>query len=220
MNFPAELIPGALQWPLALSYLALLALAARYAPWRALTVAAQRNVWLGATVTMLVLWQVKAGIRPGLDLHLLGASALTLVSGPALALLGLTIALVASTLIDGATLTNFAFGGWLLVALPIGLTYLFVMLCHRYLPQHIFIYLFVAVFLATAVSMALTALTISGLLAASGVYPPSHLSREYLPYFLLLSWPEALLTGMALTLMVVFRPHWVATYYEDRLARR
>lgn len=215
MNFPADLIPNALQWPLALSYLALLAVAARYAPWRALTIAAQRNVWLGATVTMLVLWQIKAGIRPGLDLHLLGASALTLVSGPALALLGLSIALLVSTAIDGASLTNFAFGGWLLVALPIGLTYSFVIICQRYLPQHIFIYLFLAVFLATAITTALTALAISGVLAASGVYPASHLSREYLPYFLLLSWPEALLTGMALTLMVVFRPHWVATYYED-----
>lgn len=219
MNFPAELIPPALKWPLALSYLGLLALAARHAPWRALTIATQRNVWIGATLTMLALWQVKAGIRPGLDLHLLGASALTLISGPALALLGLSLALLASTLIDGAGLTNFAFAGWLLVALPIGLTYTIVMVCHRYLPQHIFIYLFVAVFLATALSTALTALAISGVLAASGVYPVSHLRHEYLPYFLLLSWPEALLTGMALTLMVVFRPNWVATYYEEPLRR-
>lgn len=215
MNFPAELIPQAVKWPLALSYLGLLALAARRAPWRALTITTQRNVWLGATLTMLALWQIKAGIRPGLDLHLLGASALTLISGPALALLGLSLALLASSLIDSAGLTNFAFGGWLLVALPIGLTYIFVMICERYLPRHIFIYLFVAVFLATAVSTILTALVISGVLAVSGVYPASHLRHEYLPYFLLLSWPEALLTGMALTLLVVFRPHWVATYHEE-----
>jgi hypothetical protein len=39
---------------------------------------------------------------------------------------------------------------------------------------------------------------------------------EYVPYLLYLAFGEATLTGMALTLMVVYRPQWVATFDDAR----
>lgn len=38
------------------------------------------------------------------------------------------------------------------------------------------------------------------------------LSTTYLPFYLLMAWSEALTTGVIITLMVVYRPPWVATF--------
>ena len=43
-------------------------------------------------------------------------------------------------------------------------------------------------------------------LFAAGAYPADLLLSEYLPFFLLLGFAEAWLSGMALTLLVVYRP--------------
>jgi uncharacterized membrane protein len=54
------------------------------------------------------------------------------------------------------------------------------------------------------------------LLLAAGVYAAGYLLNEYRPDFLLLAFPEAWISGMAITLMVVYRPAWVATFDDSR----
>ena len=39
------------------------------------------HVWFGAIVVLSLLWSMKAGVKPGLTLHFLGATALTLMFG-------------------------------------------------------------------------------------------------------------------------------------------
>ena len=211
---PAAALPSAPHWLFFAVYGFVLLVALRSAPWRRLADPAQLQVWLGAMVTVLALWQIKAGIKPGLDLHLIGASALTLISGPQLAIAGLTVVLLLSAAFGADTLAGVAYAGLMLIAVPVALTGLVVRLCDRYLPRHLFIYLFVAVFFGTALATAVTALAVYAVLAVASVYPAQYLYSEYLPYFLLLAWPEAFLTGMALTLMTVFRPQWVATFAD------
>lgn len=215
MNLTEGALSPALQWALHIAYAAVLFIALRRAPWPRLRDATALHVWLGAGVTALALWQIKAGIKPGLDLHLLGASALSLISGPALAIVALSVVLLANILLGEASIASLAFNGLLLIALPIGVTRLVFDLSARYLPRHLFVYLFITVFFGTALAMAAAALAVNTVLALSGVYPAGYLASDYLPYFLLLAWPEALLTGMALTLMVVFRPGWVASFDEN-----
>lgn len=216
MNLPTGLLPPLLQWIMYIASALLLFFVLRRAPWRRLTNPTLLHVWLGTVVTVLALWHVKAGIKPGLDLHLIGASALTLIAGPHLAVVGLSLVLLSTVMLGSASLAGVAFNGIMLVALPVALTQLTVCLSKRYLPQHLFIYLFVTVFFGTAFAMATTAIGVNGLLALAGAYPTRYLYSDYLPYFLLLAWPEALLTGMALTLMVVFRPSWVESFDEAR----
>jgi len=50
------------------------------------------------------------------------------------------------------------------------------------------------------------------LLMVAGVYTWDYLAAEYLPYFLLLGFSEAWLSGMVMTLFVVYRPNWVGTF--------
>lgn len=52
-------------------------------------------------------------------------------------------------------------------------------------------------------------------LVAAGAYPVDLLLSDYLPFFLLLGFSEAWLSGMTLTLLVVYFPEWVASF-DDR----
>jgi uncharacterized membrane protein len=45
-----------------------------------------------------------------------------------------------------------------------------------------------------------------------GAYPINYLLEEYPPYFLLISFSEAFITGMLITMMVIYKPEWVATF--------
>src|SRR4030066_647115 len=47
--------------------------------WRRLMEPARLNLFLGATVAVLALWQIRTGIKPGLSFHFYGVAALTLM---------------------------------------------------------------------------------------------------------------------------------------------
>ena len=91
----------------------------------------------------------------------------------------------------------------------------------RRLPNNYFVYIFINAFLGAGLSIVVLGTVATAALAAVEAYPVAQLSSEYLPFFLLLGFSEAWLTGMALTLMVVFKPEWVATFDDSRyLARK
>ena len=54
------------------------------------------------------------------------------------------------------------------------------------------------------------------MLALSGAYSAEFLWSEYLPFFLLLGFSEAWISGAVITLMVVYRPDWVAAFDDRR----
>jgi uncharacterized membrane protein len=114
---------------------------------------------------------------------------------------------------------SFSVNGLLMGVLPVMASYLVYRLADSKLPNHFFIYIFVNAFIGAAIAMALTGLAASGLLALAGAYTADYLTSNYLPYFLLMGWSEALLSGMMLTLLVVYRPQWVATFDDARYIR-
>ncbi|MDQ5907391.1 MAG: hypothetical protein QG590_1876, partial [Pseudomonadota bacterium] len=108
MNLPDGLLAG--EWTLAawLLFIPLFLHALRQAPWRRLAESSQLNAWLGIIVALMLLWSLKAGIKPGLSLHLLGATVFTLAFGPYLAFIGLVLVLVGISLNGGAGWPEFA----------------------------------------------------------------------------------------------------------------
>ena len=54
----------------------------------------------------------------------------------------------------------------------------------------------------------------AGYMVWSGQYGWQMVQNDYLSILPLLLFPEALLNGMAITLLVVFRPQWVCTFYD------
>jgi uncharacterized membrane protein len=220
MNFPDGLFGNGLAvgafLPLALVWWWCL----RTAPWRRLADSTLLNVWLGTVVALMLFWSMKAGVKPGLNLHLLGATAFTLMFGRQLAIVGLSVVMVAVTFNGGAGWVAYALNVLLMAVLPCLCADLLLRLTERFLPANFFSYIFCAAFFGAAIAMAATGLFSTLLLWLVGAYPGELLLSEYLPYYLLLGFAEAWLNGAAITLMVVYYPKWVASFDDRRYLTR
>ena len=75
-------------------------------------------------------------------------------------------------------------------------------------------YIFVAGFLAAALTICLQLLLSSVLLYLDGRYDWQTITDNYLLFALLIWFPEALLNGAAVTLMAIYRPDWLRTFYD------
>lgn len=219
MNFPDLLLPPGWYWTGFGLLVPLLTWALGTAPWRRLKDASQLNLWLGACVVLMALWSIKTGIKPGLNFHLLGATAMTLMFGPQLAILGIIIVLTAVTLAGMSGWQGYGWNALIMGAVPIAVSYGMYWLADRKLPNHLFVYIFLNAFFGGALAMAATGLGATLLLLLSGAYPATYLFHNYLPYFILMAWSEAVSTGMAITMMVVYTPQWVGTFDDARYLR-
>jgi uncharacterized membrane protein len=85
----------------------------------------------------------------------------------------------------------------------------------RYLPRHFFVYVFINGFFGSALAVFSVGLAACGLLILAGAYDWDYLASEYLPYFLLLGFSEAWLSGMLITMFIIYRPNWVATFDDS-----
>ncbi len=219
MNLPDQLFPQIWYWAGYLTFVPLLAREAWRAPWGRLRDPAQLNCWLGAVVSLLVLWQIQAAIKPGITFHFLGATILTLMFGPRLALVGLTLVVAATSLWGAGDWQGFGLNGLTMAAIPVAVSYSLYRLIEDRLPNHLFVYIFLTAFAGAAAAVATVGVVTVTLLASAGTYPAGQLFDFYLPYYLLLAWSEAVLTGMAMTLFVVYKPEWVATFDDRRYLR-
>ncbi len=215
MNQVSAHIPphwSATLWLIIIGLFCLIGLRAR---WRMLMVPANLNVFLAATVVVLGLWLIRTGIRPGLDFHLLGATLLTLMFRPWFALLALALVCALLTTHNGefnAYPANLLIMG----ALPVTVSWLIYRLADSRLPNHLFIYIFINGFLGGALSIAATGIAATLFATLTNSYTPAYLLDEYLPFYLLMAWAEGLSTGMITTLLVIYRPEWVATFDDRR----
>lgn len=216
MNLPDGLLDGT--WTLAawVLFVPLAIFALRSAPWRALREHGRINFWLGLIVALILLWNMKAGVKPGLALHLLGAGVMTLCFGWALAFLALCLVLAGATLNGVAGWEAFAANALLMAGVGVLVSRLIHRAAERYMPRHLFVYIFINGFFGSGLAAIAVGLTSSLLLALAGVYGVEYLTGEYLPYFLLLGFSEAWLSGMLMTLLVVYRPDWVSSFEDAR----
>ena len=73
---------------------------------------------------------------------------------------------------------------------------------------------FVAGFIGAALSIVLQLAATAGLLWLEGRYDWTTIYDNYLLFSLLIWFPEALLNGAALTLLAVYKPEWLRTFYD------
>lgn len=192
------------------------AIAIRYAPWRSLYAAPWRwNLVVAAVLGLLLLWQIRAPVLPGLSLHLWGLTLVTLLIGWPLALLsGLLVLAVDAVLHHSVSTLPWA---WLSTVLP---AVLMTEAVHRAsvrgLPANIFIFVFVEAFLAAMLSLAATALVVTVFLSLAGIFPFAVLLSSYLPFLPLQAVPEGMLNGIALLGLALLYPAWVYGFDESR----
>lgn len=166
-------------------------------------------------VLLTLIWSLKAGVKPGLSMHLLGASVFTLCFGPALAFIGLSMVLLGITLNGAAGGFAFALNSLLVAGSSVLFSNYFFLGAQRYLPRQLFVYIFVNGFFGAAFMIMGVGILLTLFMTISGLYDPEYLLAEYLPYFILLGFSEAWLSGMVITLFVIYRPQWVATFDDS-----
>lgn len=195
---------------------AVIAATVRRAPWRRLQDSSQLNLLLGFAVGLTLVWSLKAGVKPGLTLHMLGAMAATLTLGPWLAVVALALALSGITLNGTVEWSAWPINFILMVAWPVLVAFVILRCIERWLPAHFFIFIFVISFAGAAVTVALQGVVASAALVLAGAYSAEFLLSDYLPFFLLLGFAEAWISGALVTLLVVYRPEWVVMFDDHR----
>jgi len=217
----AETLPSPLESPLlALLALAGLVVLVRGVDWRGLVAGGRLNLWLGATVVLMLLWRMRAGAQPDMEMHLAGATVAYLMFGLRLGGVALALAALGAGLAAGRPLP--AIGSeWLLHGLlPLLASAILIPLAERRLPAHLFVFLWGYGFLVSGIAVCIGGLAQTLLHAGLGQASWAVLSEEFLPFYMLLGWSEAFTAGALLTLMVVYRPGWVERFDDKVYLRR
>jgi uncharacterized membrane protein len=220
MNISEDLLPSVWYWIAHVLMAGVAVWIVRTAPWRRLKDNAQSHVWLGTCVSLMVLWNIHAAVLHGLDFHFLGATAFTLMFGPQLAILGLSVVVATRVATGQLPPEAFSVNVLLLAVLPVTLSHGILRIVERTLPRNFFIYIFMTAFFGAALTMAASGSAAIGLIAAFGAPALAFMAEQFLPYCLLLAFAEATLTGMVITLLVVYRPRWVGTFEDARYLSR
>lgn len=192
----------------------------RTAPWRQLADQRRLNAWLAAIVLLAWMWHLNAGVRPGLNLHLLGATLMTLMFGRQLAVVGLSAVLALVTFNGAANgaigWSAYAINALAMILVPVTIAWAIFRSVDRWLPHNLFVYILVATFFGAALNTVLSGALATLLLTTAHIYPMAKLLDDFVLSYILLAFAEAWLTGAIITLLVVYCPHCVATFDDRR----
>lgn len=198
--------------------LVMLGLAISQKPWRSLVAdrGLQHRV-MAAAVTVMLFWQLRAQAVDWLSLHLMFTALLTLVFKAPLALLINLLVNLAMVVIGRTAWPLLGVNLLISGVVPVMVMVMIWRLVDRYLPDNLPVFVFVCGFFGTALATlasGLTMIIVAWLAAAdSQVW---FFIREYALFLPLLMPSEAFITGMLLSLLVVYHPHWVATFNRHR----
>ncbi len=215
---PSQHLPASWQLVAWIALVAAAAWSAARADWSRLRAGDRSHAFFGAVVAVTLLWAIGGSVGP-LRFHLLGATLLYLMFGLPLALVGMLLAAIATTL---ATDQDWiAIAGRVLVAgvVPVLVSHAVRRAAEVRLPANFFVYVFVAGFLGGGLAMLATVAGVASSLALA--LPSAGAQGEpWTALALMLAFAEATLTGMLITLFVVYKPGWVCTFDDARYLRR
>lgn len=214
MEIQGENFTGSMLLLLGLLALILLLIAIKTASWRRLADRSQLNAFLGSCVVLMILWSLRAEVFHGVEFHLLFMTTLTLMFSWSLAVIGGFIVLLGTVLAGLSSWTGLPVNFLVAVVLPASFTYLFLILIRHWFPKHFFIYIYLNAFLVGGVSIVLASISSAMLMSTLGYADFSELWDTYLSYFPLMLFPEAVLNGWFMTLLVCYRPEWVTTFRD------
>jgi len=216
MNLPYHLLPAWLHWLATLLLLLLLTKAVRNGAWRRFQDRELLNVFLGSCVFLLVIWNLKAGIKPGLTFHLLGSPLFMLMYGWEIAFVAICVVLTGGTLYGAFEWQAYAINVLVMGAIPVLFSHTVYRLSVWYLPHHFFVYVLFNGFFCAGLAMALTVSTSSLLIVLLGPYSLTTVVHDYLSLTPFMIFGEGFITGMLVTSMALMKPNWLITFDEQR----
>jgi uncharacterized membrane protein len=203
-----------LPWPWLVHGLFALALLAAVfsADWSRFRERRHLHLFMGSCVLLLLLWNLNAGIRPGLNFHFLGATIMTLMFGWQMALVGMSLVLLGGTFNGLGGWENFSLNGLLFVFVPVMASQLMYLVVEYKLPRNYFIYVLAGGFVGGGMAAAASSLSLVTVLAVSETYSMEQLAYEYLPFLPLMIFPEGFVNGFLTAVMAMLRPSWLLTF--------
>lgn len=201
------------QWVIATGlFLVILWLAAGRVDWQRLKRdQALQHTLFGAAVVLGVLWQIRAGLSPGLTIHIFGMTAVTLMLGWELAVFAGLMASLAVVVTGREPWQLFAANSLITVMVPALVSHAIMRWERRRSFRNFFAYIFFCGFFGAAISVAVAGVSMVLMLWSSGTYSWYDLVHEYLRYLPLIMLPEAFVNGTVVTGFMVFHPERLLT---------
>ncbi len=182
-----------------------------------------QHLFGAALCLLMVLWQLKGQLPESPPVHFLGVTTLVIVLGLRLSLLLVPLALLIPppvlALVNNTEISidELQLWQWLAVAVAVIQSYLVLLASQKWLPRQLFVVIFVGGFFNSILS-SVTYLLLQALgYSLLGTAP--NLTSDYLLITPLLAFPEGLLNGMALTMLLVYRPEWLKHSLWNELPR-
>lgn len=218
MSFAESVLAPWALWSTGAVALAILLWVLALRPWQPLlSDTALQHRWLAATLAVMLMWQLRAQAVDWLTLHLVFTVLMTLVFKAPLALLSnvmINIGMVAIGRNDWALLGANVLVTGVVPALITGTVW---RLVDRKLPDNLMVFLFACGFFGAALATLGGGLAAVGLIVMAGTDPEAvYLAQEYARFLPLLMPSEAFITGMLLSVLLVYHPEWVATFNDHR----
>ncbi len=215
MQLSGELFGADFVMACGIAYGAVALAAVRHAPWRKLLDSSNSSLLFGSLALIMLLWSMRVEMMAGVAFHLIAMTVLTLMVGWCFAILGGSLVL-AGVIIAG-------FGDWggyfptalVAVLLPASLTWILLLLARAWLPRNFFIYVLLNGFMAAGLIAMLAAYTASLVLLYAAHIAPEVLAYNYYPWIPLMFFPEAMLNGWIITILVILKPAWVFTFSDE-----
>lgn len=177
---------------------------------------ALQHSFFGAAVALGFIWQIRAGISPGLAIHIFGITAITLMLGWALAILAGLMALVITVVTGREPLLMFAANGLVTVMIPALVSHGIMLWERRRNFRNFFAYIFFCGFFGAGIAVGVAGAVMCLMLWTSGVYEFPELIHEYIRYLPLFMLPEGFVNGAFVTGMMVFHPDRLTTLDQRR----
>jgi uncharacterized membrane protein len=215
MNLLHAVVPAAFALPAWLILAPALVLAVRAVRGPFLARGAAEHAWLGGAVCIALLWMLEIKVGPGPRFGMLGAGLYAIVFGRARGALGLMLALVVHTALAHGAWRNLALNGLLFAFLPAMIAGTLQQRLESTLPHNLFVFIIGNGMFATLLATAVTSVALIETALATGAAPQVADLGSYLAAALLLSWSEAIVSGMLFSALVVFLPAVVLTYRRD-----
>lgn len=189
--------------------------AVRWADWGRLKENYQQHVYIGSMVFLLVLWSLRTEVEQGFVWHLSGMVSITLMFRASLAIIGASGVLLVITAMGLTDWAGFLPTAVIHIVMPALITSTVLALVRVYLPKNFFIYVFLNAFATAGILSIIAALLTIVALNLANPAAVAKLTDTYLTFLPLMFFPEAVLNGWIMSVLVGFQPTWVASFRDE-----
>jgi len=214
LDIPANLMPDFYLWAGGILALLIILTALFTAPWKKIRDNEAQHIYFGAIVMLSLLWVLRGGIQEGLSFHLLGMTLLCLMFEWQFAIMAASAIVLIATVRGSAGWEAYGLNLLLMGILPVLFSRLSLYFSQRWLPHNYFIYVLVNAFLVGGLSILLAGGASASIQHLADVHLQGTIVQNFAQILPLLVFGEGFINGGVISLVVAYRPHWIATFHD------